>query len=169
MVDSIQSSTSMSSMFGMQQFRAPQALTDEQKQKVQDILKNYDKDNVTADDAKSIFKAFKDAGIRPGPGMKEAIDSAGFNADSLRELAKPADMQAASADGSTSGMGRTHHHKHQGTSSKSGIDMSALQNLQSILSKYDLSNLSSDDQTSLVQQLTDSGLMQNGNMIDLGA
>jgi len=67
--------------------RAP--LTDEQKAAVKSILSKYNATTLTADDAKAIHRAFRDAGLRPGPGLQEAITSAGFDPRKLRELDPP--------------------------------------------------------------------------------
>jgi hypothetical protein len=156
MIDSIQG---FSSMQGMGSLPKAKALTDEQKSKIADILSNYDKDNVTADDAKEIFDAFKEAGIQPGAGMKEAIEDAGFDADELRDLAKPSDMPP----GPPPSQGAF------GSSSSKSIDASTLKSLQDILNQYDMSSLSSDQEEELLSKLSDAGLMKNGSMIDLAA
>lgn len=149
-------------MYGTEGFSMPQPLTDEQKSQIQSVLSSYDPKNLTADDAKAIFKSFREAGIQPGPGMRDAITNAGFDADQLRSLARP--------------QGHHGHHPHQGgetngagTGNGQGLDVAALKSLQSILSKYDLSNLSSDQQSSLLTQLNGAGLMKSGYTIDLSA
>lgn len=162
MVSSISSSTSTMTMFEPQQFKGATSLTDEQKQTVSDILSNYNADNLSEDDIHSIMDSLKDAGIQPGAGLKEAISSAGFDAD---EILKPP------SDG---GKGTPPPPPPSGSefgsvASESGIDVSTLQSLQKILSQYDLSNLSDEEQQNLISQLTDSGLMSNGNLINLSA
>ncbi|NMB88678.1 MAG: hypothetical protein GYA17_09975 [Chloroflexi bacterium] len=151
MVSSIQGFGSISgSMPPMQ----AQALTDEQKSSIESILSEYDPENITAEDAQSIFESFREAGIRPGPGMKEAIEAAGFDAEELRSLGMPEGSRPAppsQAAGSSS------------------FNVNALQSLQTILSNYDLSNLSTEDQSDLIAKLNEAGLMESGYMIDLGA
>jgi hypothetical protein len=144
-------------MSGVSTFQGPQALTDDQKKQIQDILSKYDPSTLTAEDAKSIFKAFKDAGIRPGPGMKDAITAAGFDAEKLFSIG-----------------GHKGHHRHASGSAsamaqgESGIDVSALQKLQTILNQFDLTNLSADQQQNLETQLGQAGLLPSGNTINLG-
>jgi hypothetical protein len=144
-------------MSGVSTLQRPQALTDDQKKQIQDILSQYDPSNLTAEDAKSIFKAFKDAGIRPGPGMKDAITAAGFDAEKLFSLG-----------------GHKGHHRHGSESSssaaqgESGINVSALQQLQTLLNQYDLTNLSADQQQNLETQLGQAGLLTSGNTINVG-
>jgi hypothetical protein len=134
----------------------PPELSDDQKEQVKSILSKYDKSKITMDDAKAIFQAFQDAGIK-GPGLKEAIEETGFDAEQLRTLAKP-DWIPNPPSGSAGG-----------SNNSQGINISALQSLQSILSQYDLTSLSSDKQNDLLTQLTQSGLVKAGYIINLGA
>jgi hypothetical protein len=146
--------SSMQMMGGMQ---APRALTSDQKDQVKSILSKYDSENLTTEDAKKIFEEFRDAGIQPAAGMKETIEEAGFDADQLREMGMPDDQKPPEPP--------------QGKGSKMGgsMNVQALQNLQSILSQYDLNDLSNDDQTNLMTQLEQSGLMNPGFMVDMSA
>ncbi len=73
---------SMRPMSGMQR---PDPLTDEQKTKVKDLLSQYDSENLTVEDAKSLFKSIQEAGIK-GPGLRDAIQEAGFDADKVWSL-----------------------------------------------------------------------------------
>lgn len=151
MIDQISSSMSMGNMQGPP---PRQPLTDEEKQTIQDILASYDLDSITEEDAKEIFQAFKDAGITPTAGMKEAIEEAGFDAEELRKM------------GMSQGAGAPPPPPQQ----SSGIDTDLLQSLQDILNQYDLENLTSEDKTSLVSALQDAGLLNStGNMINLSA
>jgi hypothetical protein len=156
MVDSISSANSAA---GLGRFPTAQALTDDQKEKIQSILSQYDPSNITADDAKAIFKSFKDAGIQPAAGMKEAITTAGFDADKLRSLARPEGGPPPGGQPSQTGS----------TSKSKTLDVTSLQSLQTILSQYDLSNLSDNQQTDLLSQLNQAGLIQSGKLIDLSA
>jgi hypothetical protein len=66
-----------------------QTLTQDQTARVTAILKAYKPAGVTAEDARAIHRAFRDAGIRPGPGLHDAIKAAGFDPDRLRALDPP--------------------------------------------------------------------------------
>lgn len=134
-----------------------ESLTTEQQSTIKIILSQYDPDNVTTDDAKSIFQAFKDAGIRPSRGMKETIESTGFDAEDLRIMGMPA--EGAPPPPPAARMGSS--------SKSSGINISALQSLQETLSLYDLTNLSEDDAKSLTSKLQELGFMDSGSLIDL--
>jgi len=130
-------------------------LSDDQKKTVASILSKFDSSNVTATDAQSIFKQLSDAGIKPMKGLKEAIESSGFNADKMRSLAMPQETSQNTFWASQN--------------SSSSVSKSSLQTLKSILSQYDFSNLSTDQESSLITQLSQSGLLQSGSMINLGA
>ena len=155
MISSIQNSLSTNSMGFPKPHRA---LTDEQKQVVQDILSNYDASKVTTTDAKAIFKAFEEAGIKGG-GLREAITNAGFDADQVWMLAhdgqKPPQGPPPGGPGPGGGAGK--------------INSSALQRLQSILNQYDFTNMTSENEQELFVQLSQSGLLQTGSVINLGA
>ena len=160
MFDRIQGTQGMSG----RPWEAPAPLTDDQKSQIQSILSQYDSKNLTASDAKAIFKAFREAGIGPSPDLRQAISSAGFDPEQLRSLAQPEGSQG-------------HHHHHHGAQGAGGsgqasdqsLNTSALQSLQSILGQYDLTNLSADQQASLTKQLSDAGLLHYGYSIDLSA
>jgi len=70
-----------------------ETLTDAQKGKLKSILSNYDSQSLTAEDAKAIHEAFREAGLRACPAMADAIRETGFNPEKLRELAPPPDMK----------------------------------------------------------------------------
>ena len=151
MINSIQGMGQMMGAGGM--MPRGKELTDDQKSTITDILSQYDPENVSEEDAKAIFQAFKDAGITPAKGMKEVIEAAGFDADDLRSKG-------------VSDQGMMPPPPPQNSSANS-INLSALQSLQEILSQYDLTNLSESDQTSLISQLEDSGLVFPGSVIDI--
>ena len=64
-------------------------LTDAQKQQVKAILAKHDPNSLTAEKARAIQEAFREAGLRAGPAMAESIMAAGFDPDKLRDLAPP--------------------------------------------------------------------------------
>ena len=131
----------------------PPALTDEQKTTVTDILSKYSPDNLSTTDISSILQSFRDAGIGPVKGLREVIDNAGFNSDSILKIPQ-------------NNGGENNFWASQ--SASQNIDLSSLQSLQSILNQYNLSNISPDEQTSLIQQLQSTSLFK-GSSINLGA
>ena len=76
------------------------SLTDAQKAAVKSVLAKYNAATLTAADAKAIHGAFRDACLRGGPGLNEAVKSAGFDSDKLRDLDPPPDMQGRGEGGS---------------------------------------------------------------------
>lgn len=64
-------------------------LTAEQVEQVKTILSKYDANTLTADKARAIHEAFRQAGLRGGPALNEAVKAAGFDPDKLRDLAPP--------------------------------------------------------------------------------
>lgn len=75
--------------------RDTEPLTDAQKAQVKAILAKYDAKAITADTAKAIHEAFRQAGLRGGPAMADTIKAAGFNPDQLRDLAPPPSQTGA--------------------------------------------------------------------------
>ncbi|NPV87141.1 MAG: hypothetical protein HPY45_14175 [Anaerolineae bacterium] len=151
----------MQGMMGMMGMRPPAAsLSDEQKAQVQSILSNYDPDNITQEDAQEIFQQLREAGIPPMRGLKEAIEEAGFDAEKLRQLGMPDQGSGKMPPppppqagwGAASGVG--------------GVNLQTLQSLQSILNQYDLANLTDEQQTSLMTQLWEIGLFNQGSLFD---
>lgn len=67
-----------SSMGAMSQF-STESLTDDQKSTLEEILSNYDAENITEDETKSLMDEIKDAGIAPSEESKELIETAGFS------------------------------------------------------------------------------------------
>jgi hypothetical protein len=67
----------------------PQTLSADQAARVQAILKAYTPTNLDADKARAIHRAFRDAGIRAGPGLRAAIEAAGFDPRRLHDLDPP--------------------------------------------------------------------------------
>lgn len=150
MISSIQG---VSSMMGSGMMSRMTELTDTQKSTIADILSQYDAANVSDEDAKAIFQEFKDAGITPAKGMKEAIEAAGFDAEDLRTRGMSDQGMPPPAP--------------KESSSSSSINLSSLQSLQEILSQYDLTNLSDTDQSSLISALEETGLIYPGSVIDI--
>jgi hypothetical protein len=164
MISSLQGTGSAFGATGLGLFPKPQPLTDDQKEQVQSILSDYDSENLTADDAKAIFKKLREAGIQ-GPGVREAIEDAGFDAEQVRSLAGnegPGGPGGHGGPGGPGGPGKP--------GQSQGLNLSSLKSLQSILSQYDdLSSLTTEQQSNLFSQLTSSGLLKNGNLLDLSA
>ncbi len=68
-----------------------QKLSDALKAKIISILSKYHPSSLTAEDAKAINLAFKEAGILQGAAQQEAIKAAGFDPQKISALAPPPD------------------------------------------------------------------------------
>ncbi len=66
-----------------------QLLTAAQKAQVKTILSRYTNASLTADDARAINTAFREAGLRNGPGLQQAIRDAGFAPEKIGALDPP--------------------------------------------------------------------------------
>lgn len=66
-----------------------EVLTDAQTTTVNGILSEYDSESLSADDAKAIMKAIRDAKVPEGKGVETAINNAGFDFEEIRKLAPP--------------------------------------------------------------------------------
>lgn len=64
-------------------------LTDKQIKTVNKVLANYDSESLSANDAKAIMKALREAKIPGGKGVETAINDAGFDFEEIRKLAPP--------------------------------------------------------------------------------
>ena len=64
-------------------------LTDAQKAQVKGLLSKYDANALTAEQAKAIHEAFRQAGLHGGPALNDTVKAAGFDPDKLRDLAPP--------------------------------------------------------------------------------
>ena len=162
MMSSIQGAGSMG---GIGSFPPPsRPLTSDQKSLISDTLSGYDPDSLTAEDARKILDTFREAGIRGGKETRQAIQDAGFDEKKLLDLARPEGAPEGGPQGGPHGPRGA-----RGSNSSSSLDMSALQSLQSILNKYDLSSMSDEDESNLLTQLNNAGLVRTGYMIDLSA
>ncbi len=134
---------------------APQPLTEEQTAQIKSILSEYDADSLTAADAKDIFGAFREARIRPGPGLAEAIEAAGFDAEQLRTLGRPEGVPESRGPRGP-----------QGAGSAQELNVTARQSLQTILNQFDPTQLLDDQAADLLTQLNQAGRLPSGNMLD---
>lgn len=133
-----------------------QRLTSEQLQTISDTLSNYDADSLSEEDAQSIVESFKEAGIKPGKEMAEAMAELGFDAEDVGELAgvEPPEKKGPPPppkDGEK-------------------LDAEALQQVQSILEDYDLSNLSEEEEEEILTLLKENGLIgEEGDLLSVTA
>jgi len=75
-----------------------EALTDAQVKQVGGILAGYDAQALTAEQARAIHSAFREAGLPGGPAINEAVAAAGFSPDKLRDLDPPPSAPGGGVD-----------------------------------------------------------------------
>lgn len=63
------------------------SLSADQKSVIEDVLSQYDASSLSADDAKAIVEAFKEAGIEPSSALQGAMSASGFDAKEIGDLA----------------------------------------------------------------------------------
>ncbi|WP_063371782.1 hypothetical protein [Pseudoalteromonas luteoviolacea] len=81
MIDAVSNSQNMS--FG----RPQNQLSSEQSDTIKATLEQFDSQNLSEEDAKSIVETFKEAGIKPGKALAEQMSELGFDAKAVGELA----------------------------------------------------------------------------------
>lgn len=86
MIDSI-SSSNTSYGISSTSLKDSNSLSFTQQQVLEDVLSNYDSDNLSTFDAQEIVSAFKDAQIKPSKSLADAMQSLGFDAQDVASLA----------------------------------------------------------------------------------
>ena len=132
----------------------PQPLSDEQKSLINDTLSAYDADALSADDAKAIVSAFKDAGIRPGKELADALGEQGFDARKIGDLAGVERPKGPPPP--PEGAGGAH------------LNTEDLTTVQTILDGYDLTSLTAEDEEDILGAFQEAGLIgEEGSILSL--
>lgn len=138
---------------------APQSttlsLTDDQKQTVTSVLKDFDAENLTEDDARLIATAFKDAGIQPSQQLAQALSDEGFDAQEI---------------GAKAGVGRPDGPRPPPPQEReeTSLNTSALQTLQEILDEYELDRLTKDQEEEILAAFEEEGFLdKQGSIISI--
>jgi hypothetical protein len=129
-------------------------MTDTEKKKAQEILEQYDPENLSTDDMDAINSSLKEAGIRPSSDMKTMLEDAGFDAKALGERARETGGAGGPPPGGPPPGGPP---PGGGGDQEATASNDQIKQLASILSQYDTNNLSEDDQSSISQKLTELG------------
>eukprot|EP00919_Chromeraceae_sp_WS-2016_P079163 GHVR01187453.1.p1 GENE.GHVR01187453.1~~GHVR01187453.1.p1 ORF type:complete len:152 (+),score=20.94 GHVR01187453.1:602-1057(+) len=66
---------------------AAASLTEDQTQLINDTLSQYNSENLSSSDAQAIVSIFAEAGIQPGKGLEGIMETAGFDAKTVGDLA----------------------------------------------------------------------------------
>jgi hypothetical protein len=80
-------------------------LTEQQGQKLNEFLTNYDSTNLSEDDAKEIVSQIKELGIKSGSSLATALEENGIDAKGLAELAGVESTEGAKPAGGPPGGG----------------------------------------------------------------
>lgn len=131
------------------------SLTEEQKSTVQDILSQYDSENLSDDDIASIQEQLEEAGIRPSPELGSVIEEAGFDAEAFKPSGPPPEGPPPGPP--------------PGEESESLVSEEGLQTLADILEEYDVENLSEEDVSAIQEKLAEAGYSGQGSVVNVGA
>lgn len=153
---------SASLMQGSQQNQ--QTLTDEQKQKVNNILSNYNSSNITQSDFESISQQFKDAGIKPSESLKSTVEAAGFDFSANIQ----ATMQANGMH-HAGGPGGMMPPPPKSSSSNSDSDSDYSQQLSDLLSSYENGTATQSDFESFINSIKTNSSSSTGNIFSTTA
>ena len=134
--------------------KTEQQLTENQQEAVATILSQYDPEKITADDAREINDAFRDAGLKRGRGLQNAVKSAGFSGATISALDPPPPERPL--PDTTAGPSQGH----------SRVDKELLETFQNILNGYDLNAMTSEQEDEMVVQLKQAGLLFPGLLIN---
>ncbi|MEI7904902.1 MAG: hypothetical protein WCI43_05770 [Candidatus Firestonebacteria bacterium] len=108
-----------------------QTLTNAQKAAVKEIISKYKADTLTANDAKAIHRALRDAGVRGGPTEDRAISEAGFDPEKLKELDPPPSRLGKNSERQKTEVGsQKSEGKGQGGGSKYTLEQACSDNAQ---------------------------------------
>ncbi len=131
----------------------PRAFSAEQKSQVTSILSKYDSSSLSAEDAREINTAFKEAGFRPGFGLRQAIEGAGFNGETIRSLASSHTKRSMQAPPQPNGF--------------VGINKANLSELPGIPGDYDFDDMAPEEVDALFKELVASGPPVRGSLINI--
>jgi hypothetical protein len=135
-----------------------QALTDVQKQTVNDILSNYDSESITQDDFLDIFSQFEEAGIPLGESHKSVVEDAGFNFD--------ANIQQSIADGTMPPPPDGNRPPPPPQSSSSSTTDSNSSQLAELLTAFKNGNADQSDIEAFIQSIQDKSSQSTGNIVN---
>jgi hypothetical protein len=116
-------------------------LTDDQKQKLEEILAKYDSSSMTSENTKSLMDELRSANIPPCKETREAMDAAGFKPPEKPQGPPPDDAA-------------------QGTKNE------LPQYLLDFIKKEESGSVTKDDIDALIKDLQNSGQTTSGTLVD---
>ncbi len=131
----------------------PRAFSADQKSQLTSILSKYDSSSLSAKDAREISAAFKEAGFRPGYGLRRAIKGAGFDGETIRSLASPRAEFSIKAPPAPKGF--------------AGLNKANRSEPRGVLGEYDFNDMTSEQVGALLNELVASGPVMRGHLINI--
>lgn len=125
-------------------------LSDEQKSAAEEILAQYDPDDLSEEDVDAIKQQLRDAGVGPSRELKDLLQEAGFDAERFRPAGP------GGPGGSPEGA----------PPPPPELSQEQVQTLASIFEGYDAENLTEDDLLAIQQKLQEAGLFGRGAVVD---
>jgi len=143
------------------------SLNNTQQQGLTEALSNYDTDNLSDDDAKSLVSDIQDLGIQKGHALTEALSDAGIDANQLAEQAGIAGRDKPTGPGGPGG-GPGGGGGPSGAEASKG-NSAAIETLQSIVDQLQETATDDDDLSfseQLAQALEDAGIDTSTPIVD---
>jgi len=128
-------------------------MTESLRASFQKILARYDVEHLSQTDCEALTNELRQAGIGRTREVRSLLEQAGV---AVEKLDKAGPTRAEDGSGRPRPM-------------SGGINVRALQSFQDILSNYDLTNMSAADEQNLMNDLTSSGLLQAGLILNIQA
>jgi len=95
----VSSSTTTQMFQNMSTTSKSSTLSTEQQELIEEVLAKYDTESLSASDANEIVEAFKEAGIEASGALSSAMESAGFDAKEVGDLAAASGATGTNAAG----------------------------------------------------------------------
>jgi mono/diheme cytochrome c family protein len=125
-------------------------LTDEQKTAAEEILAQYDPEQLSEEDVEQIKQQLRDVGIAPSRDLKGLLEEAGFDAEQFRP------QRPGGSGGPPDGA----------PPPPPELSEEEVQTLASIFEAYDAENLSEDDLQEIQKKLQEAGFLSRGAVVD---
>jgi hypothetical protein len=167
--------SSITSSMSAIQRPAEKTLTSDQSSKLTEILSKFDAEKLSASDAKSIVEQVKELEIQPGKALAKAMETAGFDAKAIGDLAKP--EQTGTAQGGKGGPdgsrpppppgGGQGGGGEGGISSKGTVDSTAATLLAEVIDSYGGSDMTEETWAEAMASLSEQGVDLTKSIMDL--
>lgn len=147
---------------------SPQSLSEDQENGLQDILSNYDPENLSHKEAAELVAGIQDLGIRPGQALREALARSGIEARDLADQAGISSGGGPERPGRGGGSDNSAHGPGAGQA-RGGINPAAVEVLESVLEALESKELTTAEefQEFLLEQLIKAGLDTAQPIVDI--